>query len=51
MNPDPSFVEELTVLMNKLYEGGYIEVAKRLEEARRIMLELERELLLPPATD
>ncbi|MBP1449560.1 MAG: hypothetical protein JZD41_06085 [Thermoproteus sp.] len=51
MNPNPKLVEELTHIANQLYDDGYIEAARLLEEARRIILEMEREALLPPATD
>jgi len=51
MKPDSSVIEELTKLVDKFYEHGYIEVARVLEQARLMALMKERERLIPPATD
>lgn len=44
-------VEELGRLVHRLYEGGYLEAARRVEEAVRLVLSRDRERLIPPATD
>jgi hypothetical protein len=51
MQPNPKMADELARLSSELYEHGYIEAARLIEEARRIVLELEREAFLTPATD
>lgn len=51
MMPNSSLVDELTRLINLLYEHGYIETARLPEQARTVALLKERERLIPPATD
>ncbi len=51
MQPNPKLADELARISSELYEHGYISAARLIEEARRIVLELEREAFLPPATD
>lgn len=51
MQPNLKLVDEITRLTNELYESGYIEAARLLEEARKVILEMERERFLQPATD